>query len=144
TEAHATIADGLTINSGGALALKAQNNTDAAASADGSAKTDATGTGVGIGVAVNVGVATTEAKIGAGADLTAAGLSLQAMSKDKFSAAAVSGASKGDTGVAGALAVNVGISHARAELADNAALTITGGKDVELKAQNFVTNTATS
>src|SRR5206468_3003595 len=69
TEAHATIADGLTVKSGGVLTLKAQNNTDAAASADGSAKTDKTGTGV---------------------------------------------------------------------------LTITGGKDVELKAQNFVTNTVTA
>ena len=144
TEAHATIADGLTVKSGGVLTLKAQNNTDAAASADGSAKTDKTGTGVGIAVAVNVGVAETEAQIGKGADVTAAGVSLQATSKDKFSASAVSGASQGDTGVAGSLAVNVGISHATAELADNAVLTITGGKDVELKAQNFVTNTVTA
>src|SRR6267143_357335 len=143
TDAHATIADGLTVKSGGALSLSAVNNTGAATSADGSAKTDKTGTGVGIAVAVNVGVVNTEAKIG-DADVTAAGISLQATSKDSFSASAVSGASKGDTGVAGSLAVNVGISHATAAIANNASVKVTGNKDVELKAQNFVTNTVTA
>ena len=144
TDARATIANVLTVKSGGVLTLKAENNTDAVTSADGSAKTDKTGTGVGIAVGVNVGVVTNEAALGNGADITAAGLKIEASGKDNFSASAISGASKGDTGVAGSLAVNVGISRTAAKVDDNASVTITGGKDVELTASNTVSNSASA
>src|SRR5207237_1658147 len=59
-----------------------------------------------------------------------------------FIATAQAGASGGDTGVAGALAINVGISEARGEIASNATVTITDGGNVALGAENFVANVA--
>src|SRR6267142_43327 len=59
-----------------------------------------------------------------------------------FVASAQAGASGGDTGVAGALAINIGISEARGQIADNATVTITDGGNVSLGAENFVANVA--
>ena len=59
-----------------------------------------------------------------------------------FIATAQSGASGGDTGVAGALAINIGVSEARGEIAPNSTVTITDGGNVSFGAENFVTNVA--
>jgi hypothetical protein len=105
-----------------------------------------TGTGVGIAVAVNVARVTNEALVGG--SITADGLIVQALvptigddKVDTFDAEATSGSSGADTGVAGALAVNVGLSHAQANIADGAAISITDSGNVALTAENFVTNT---
>src|SRR5204863_137076 len=59
---------------------------------------------------------------------------------DSFSAEATAGVSGIDTGIAGALAVNVGMSHSKAAIANSATVTITDGGDVALTAENFVAN----
>src|SRR6266480_4480792 len=108
---------------------------------------EAAGTGVGIAVAVNVARVTNEALVG-NSDITADGLIVQALvpqvgSSDKvdsFSAEATAGVSGIDTGIAGALAVNVGMSHSKAAIANSATVTITDGGDVALTAENFVAN----
>jgi len=78
THSEATIADGLKIESGKALTLKAHNNTDGAATGDGAATTTPGGTGVGIGIAVSYAEANNTATIGKGAEITANGLVLEA------------------------------------------------------------------
>jgi len=162
----ATIPDGRTIIAGngagvtnGTLTLKSESNTDAVTIADASTATGKGGTGIGIAVAVNVADVHNEASIGKGANVIADGLSVQAVmaaapgfdvsgkkvvsdSRNVFSALATSGASKGDTGVAGSLAVNVGLSRTRAQVADGTTVTINDGGDVELKASNANSNTA--
>ena len=104
------------------------------------------GTGVGIAVAVNVARVTNEALVGNGT-ITADGLVVKALvpeaggnKVDAFDAEATSGVSGVDTGIAGALAINIGMSHAKATIADNATIMITDGGDVDLTAENFVTN----
>src|SRR6185436_18002941 len=102
--------------------------------------------GVGIAVAVNVADVLAEARIG-NAKVTADGVNLQAVmasaggdSVHKFGADAKSGASGADTGVAGSLAINVGMSEAVAQVSSNATLTITDKGDVTLSAENFAQN----
>src|SRR6185295_14465790 len=51
-----------------------------------------------------------------------------------FSAQALSGASGGDTGVAGSLAINIAVSEATASIANNATVTINDGGSVSLAA----------
>ncbi|MDH5206093.1 MAG: hypothetical protein OEW36_10580, partial [Hylemonella sp.] len=104
------------------------------------------GTGVGIAVAVNVGLVDNQATLGNGI-LSSGGLLVEATMADvdgdrthSFLAQATSGASAGDTGVAGALAVNVGLSDARASVADSADLTLTG--ELRLRAENRAENSA--
>src|SRR5690606_1744584 len=50
----------------------------------------------------------------------------------------------GNTSVAGALAINIGLSEASATLADGATVTVTDSGAVELKAENFTANDATA
>ena len=154
----AKINDGLTITAGngsgvtdGVVAIKSEANADSEAIADASTVQEGEGgsggTGIGIAVAVNVASVVNEAVLGNGT-ITADGVVVQALmaevdgdSKHAFKAEATSGASGADTGIAGALAVNVGISRAQASIASNATVTITDGGAVELKAQNFTSNT---
>src|SRR5438105_3194 len=107
-------------------------------------------TGIGIAVAVNVAQVTSEATIG-NATITADGVIVQAVmltsgddSSHHFSAKATSGASGADTGVAGSLAINIGLSHAHATLAPNATVTVTDSGDVKLIAQDFALNEASA
>ena len=106
-----------------------------------------TGTGVGIAVAVNVATVTNEAILG-DSTVTADGLLIQALvpsaggdQVNEFKAEATSGSSGADTGVAGALALNVGISRSRAAISDDASVTLSAGGDVTLTAVNDVSNT---
>ena len=66
----------------GGVVLSASNNMDATANADGKAKTSSGGTSVGVAVAINVADMVNEATIGAGASVTADGLTLRATMKD--------------------------------------------------------------
>ncbi|UUZ54388.1 hypothetical protein LP419_39575 [Massilia sp. H-1] len=106
-----------------------------------------TGTGVGIAVAVNVANVTNEAILG-DSTITADGVVVKAMMADvggdtenTFSASATSGSSGADTGVAGALAINVGISRAQGKIANNASLTLNADGNTEVRAENEVANT---
>src|SRR5690606_13125326 len=109
------------------------------------------GTGIGVGVALTVADVTNEARIGV-ADITADGVTVEALVPEvggdgathSFAAEASSGASGGNTSVAGALAINIGLSEASATLADGATVTVTDSGAVELKAENFTANDATA
>jgi hypothetical protein len=113
---EASIANGLTITAGGAVELRAENNMDATAIGDGSAalgKDTTDGTTVGIGIAINIADMQNRAVVGAGAEITGQSFKAEALMKKvdgdethKFGATAISGASGGDTGVAGSFALN--------------------------------------
>src|SRR6185436_7608491 len=148
SEAHARVG-AVTIEAGGQFKLESQNNMDAAALADGSASLGKefvddegkpAGTTVGIGIAINVAQMENVAEIEAGAKVSAQGASVQALMKDvggdkthRFGANAVSGASGGDTGVAGSFALNYAEMETEAELAAGALLNA-GGGDVTINA----------
>src|SRR5207244_3051901 len=96
------------------------NNMDATATADGSAATGGDdgdgdgGTAVGVAVAINVATMTNRAVVGNNVTATGDGFSATAAMKNvggdttnRFGAKATSGASGGDTGVAGSFALNV-------------------------------------
>jgi len=111
----ASVADSVHLTSGGALSVSSSAETDTQAKADGS-QVDAGGTKVGVGaaVALNVGVGTNLAVIGDEAVVHAHGLTVSAVTPDgesnDFGAEAISGAGASEVGVAGALAVNVGVA----------------------------------
>jgi hypothetical protein len=154
--ARAKVGDGLSIEAGkstsdGILTLKTENNADSEAIADASTvmpgEGKGSGTGIGIAVAVNVATVVNEAILGTGT-VQADGVVLQALvpsvGTDKghaFRAEATSGASGADTGVAGALAINVGISRAQAKIASGGVITVNDAGTVDFTAENFVTNT---
>src|SRR5207302_1786029 len=83
-------------------------------------------TGIGISVALNLPFLTTEATIGR-AHVTADGVIVDVDPGQHFSAQTTSGSSGMDTGVAGSLAINVGISNVHATIAPNATVTIASG-----------------
>ena len=71
-------------------------------------------TAVGVAIAINVATMRNTANINEGADVTADGVTAKALMKDvsgdttsTFEAKATSGASGGDTGVAGSFALNI-------------------------------------
>ncbi|TAK65480.1 MAG: hypothetical protein EPO22_04755, partial [Dehalococcoidia bacterium] len=157
--AVASINDGVTIVAGdgvgiGSLNLHASNNMDATAKADGSAKTTDGGTAVGIAVAINVADMTNEASVGAGANVSADGLTISATMKNvggdfthRFGAESTSGASEGDIGVAGSFALNVaetdtiaaaGLDHPGGP-SGAATVTLSGG-NVSMTATNTTEN----
>ena len=158
SHATAAIGDGLVIIAGdagdGALNLKAENNMDASAVADASAATGkdkdgkASGTAVGLAIALNIADMQNDARIGA-STVTADGVSVQALmkeldgGKDKthtFAARATSGASGGDTGVAGSFALNYDKAQTDAEIASGATVNA-GAGDVTLGAANTTSAT---
>ena len=125
------------IISGGALELKAENNMDASALGDGSASTNKDGTAVGIGIAINVGFMDTSALVESGATIDAEGFKAEALMKDvsgdtthKFGASATSGASGGDTGVAGSFALNYDETDTEAGIAAGASVDAGAGNVV--------------
>ncbi|HWA13440.1 MAG TPA: LEPR-XLL domain-containing protein, partial [Burkholderiales bacterium] len=151
-DANATIGSGLTIEAGagsgtGAVNLHAENNMDAAAVADASAAGGKGATSVGIGVALNIADMENTATVGSGTTITADGYKAEAVMKDvdgdkthKFEASATSGASGGDTGVAGSFALNYSEAETRALLPTG--VTVNAGTgDVTLTAEG--TSTAT-
>jgi hypothetical protein len=127
SEAIASTGD-VTITAGdgagtGALTLTSSNNMDAQAIADGSAAGGSEGTSVGVAVAINVANMTNQALVSDGATVTADGLTVSATIKDVdgdtkhvFAAKSTSGASGGDTGVAGSFALSIGTTVTEAAL----------------------------
>src|SRR5439155_145053 len=149
----ATIADGLTVASGGAMALSATGNTDSTAKADGSAMTTAepTGTTVGAAIGVNLAFVTTEASVGAGAHVTGSSLALESRTRtigtdstNTYAAEATSGAGGGKNSVAGSLAFNLVSRSSTASIGAGTDVTITGvgTHDVSLVADPDSASTA--
>jgi hypothetical protein len=127
--------DGVTV-SGSSVALVSTAEMDAAAIADGSAATGAGATSVGVAVAINLADVVNEAVFGTGTTVTATGAggvsATAGMTPDgdvhNFEASATSGASRGDTGVAGSFALNISDSRTLAEIASGATVNAGAGK----------------
>jgi len=161
--ARASIASGLTVradvdnnNAGtGTLSLQASNNMDATTNADGKAKTSSGGDSVGVAVAINVADMTNEASIGTGSTISADGLTLRATMKDlagdapdthRFGATSLSGASGGDIGVAGSVAINVATTDTIARVGSGSSVTLNGSSvgDVNMAATSRTDNTVSA
>ncbi|RJR48541.1 MAG: calcium-binding protein, partial [Desulfobacteraceae bacterium] len=134
---------------GGTLTLSAKTDADATARADGSATGTSTSEGVGVGVAVALNVAdiTNEAYVASNASVTAGGLTIEAImpdtaAKHTFTADAKAGAGSSDIGIAGGVAINVVDLDSTAKIGAGAAVTITGGGDVNLSAGTASESTA--
>src|SRR5262249_15820860 len=113
---RAYIPTGITINAGtGALTLKTSANTDAKAKGDGSASvTGGSGVTVGVGVAVNLANVVNEAGVQGGAVVTSTGFAADASetnvagdTTNSFAAETTAGASGGQVGVAGSVAIDI-------------------------------------
>ncbi len=65
-----------------------------------------------------------------------------AQNVSRLGVVAIAGASGGSTSVAGALALNIGISEASATVASNSNVVITGGGNVTVMTENYVENVA--
>ena len=147
----ATIASGVTVQSGGELTVASTARMGAQATADGS-QTGNTGVGVGAAVALNVGTLTNQAVIDDGSSVTAKGVSVSALmpstgsTSDAFGASATSGAGATNVGVAGSLAVNVVVNTVAAQMDGQTTGTSVnaGGGDVQVEAANAATSTVSS
>src|SRR5690606_30504472 len=139
------------VASTGTLTVRTSADADSIVEADGTSAGG--GTGVGAAVALNVADVDNKASIAGGKTISAGGVVVEAKMDDDagdatdgkhtFKAEATSGAGGSDVGVAGSLAINIGLSEATATIGDNATVTITGtGNDVGIAAENFVENTA--
>ncbi|TMB93338.1 MAG: hypothetical protein E6J38_11040, partial [Chloroflexi bacterium] len=148
---------GMPINSGGPLALDAQGRTVARAKADGKATKSTTA--VGAGVAVNYAKSSIFATIGEQANVTANGVTLNAgirgpptppatAAQHEIQAEATAGAGGEDTGVAGALAINIVENDTQAVIyrrtaVSGAQTTVNAGTgDVSLTASHVESDTA--
>ncbi len=145
----ATIPTTRTVTSGGELTLKTTNATDASATADGT-QVDGGSTDVGIGaaVAINVASVSNRASIEDAAIITAAGITIESkMVTDEtsnFNADAISGAGASNVGVAGGLALNVGVSKSEALISSGANVTLTGDGAVSMTSENATENKASA
>ena len=152
SDAVATIGDNLSITAGsgsgtGALTLHAENNMDASAIADGSAAGGEGATSVGVAVALNIAFMENTATVGTGVTINADGFKAEALMKDvggdktsTFAAKATSGASGGDTGIAGSFALNYSEATSKAVLPGTVNLTA-GGGDITLSAESTTSAT---
>ena len=118
SNATATVPAGGNITANGLLKLSSSNNTDGAALSDGSAVGSTTTLGIGAGVSVNLVKSVNEASIGAGATVSANGVTLEALmtatplsvgtdQTNTMDAEAKSGAGGTKVGLAGSLALNI-------------------------------------
>jgi hypothetical protein len=126
--------DGGTVQADGAVSVIAEGNMDAEASADGSASKGDPAT-IGAAVAIDTATGSLRASI-ANSTITADGvtvaarvLTVQEDREHSFSASATSGASGGDVGVAGAVAINHAGLTTEALLLSGALLTAADGSD---------------
>ncbi|MCP4968831.1 MAG: hypothetical protein GY926_26835, partial [bacterium] len=137
------------IKAGGELSVRSINATDAKAKADGSqVDGGATDVGVGAAVALNSGIVINKAAIGQRTLVTADGVKVEAVmpadAKHDFAAEAISGAGASKVGVAGSLAAHVGVTSSEALIEEGADITVTGGSDVTLTAENNSESTVIS
>ncbi|WP_322865055.1 leukotoxin LktA family filamentous adhesin [Aquicoccus sp. G2-2] len=162
----AAVPDGVSITSAGMLALHTASNATGKAVASGAAVgvEDAEGNtpdpakvGIGAAVAVNSVKVKNAATLGNAAH-SVGGLSIAALSldvpklmdnsastdtaTDSYVAIATSGAGAGKVGIAGSLALNLIDTEATARIANDAGVSVTGGGDVELSADNRTKTTA--
>ncbi|MBI1395302.1 MAG: LEPR-XLL domain-containing protein, partial [Betaproteobacteria bacterium] len=110
--------------------------------ADGSA-TSSGATGIGAAVAINTANVTSRAVLSGGTTFSASGVTIEAdMLTAQFGAQATSGAGGSNVGVAGALALNVGVTRADALLTGTAHVTFTGTTPLTLKSSDTSADTA--
>ena len=151
SSATATVPDGGNINAAGLLKLSSSNNTDGAALSDGSAVGSTTTLGIGAGVSVNLVKSVNEASIGAGATVSANGVTLEALmtatplsvgtdQTNTMDAEAKSGAGGTKVGLAGSLALNIIDTSSQALIKGGANVNAHGG-DVSLSADDQTSTT---
>src|SRR6185503_12004385 len=128
------VVDGVTIVSNGSVTLRSGANTDGSATADGST-TQGT-TGIGAAVALNLTDVTNTAAVGSTAVVTGDGVVVEAVMTDRdgtdvhsTSAKATSGASAGDIGVAGSVAINIATVRTSALLHAGTHVNLQDGSD---------------
>ncbi|KAG1649186.1 hypothetical protein GQR58_029240 [Nymphon striatum] len=147
TESVAAIPFGITVTSGGKVAVRTSANTDASASANGATSIDPESTGtskVGVGVAVAINVANVDNRATVDGKVVAAGgLEISAVMTDfmgdetqTFGAEAVSGSSGSDVGIALSLGLNIVNIRTVAEISATGDVTLTGG-DMRIEAAAF-------
>ncbi len=131
------------INTEGRLELSAESESTVMTRADGS-NTGSAATGVGIAVGIGVADVYTTAQIGGAVNIQASTLNLSAISiaGSSFSVEATSGAAGEADSVAGALAINVGMSTVLAELQSGANILLSSGLDPVITADNRIANIA--
>jgi hypothetical protein len=140
-ETVAYVASSGAVSADGALQISAQSTDSSSATADGSATAE-DGDNFGIAVAINVSTVTAEAYVGGSGAVTAASLALDAgiAAGATFTAQATSGASGGDTSVAGAVALNFVTTRAEAEIRTGASVSLSGNLGLT---SSSTTNTVT-
>ncbi|MBV8461820.1 MAG: hypothetical protein JO368_00895, partial [Acidimicrobiales bacterium] len=149
SKSEATLAPGIKVKSGGTLSLTAANDTDAHAKADGTT-TEAATTGIGVGIAINAVTGESDrAVIAANDQVSAQNLSLHATmspagdGSNTFGAEAISGAGAKQTGVAGALAINIVKLTDEAVISQGASVSLSGNLSLSAGAQTTSYATAT-
>ncbi|MDM0029447.1 leukotoxin LktA family filamentous adhesin [Variovorax saccharolyticus] len=147
-QAIASIGDGRTVGTTGALSLAASGQTDASAASDGTAVGKTAKVGIGAGVSVNQVDSATTARVGQDAVVSARGLSIGAAMTDvagdkqnDVSATAQSGAGGSKVGIAASLALNIANTSSVAQVGDRARIDALGG-NVALSAQDATKATA--
>ena len=135
----AMIVDGLTVSSGGALALSSALETDAGADADAGA-VDST-TAIGGAAALNFVDGDSTASIGSMANVTGVGVSLEALSgtgaAGRLEARAKAGAGAVQDGIAGSVAANLLLGTTGATIGNGA--TVNSGADLTVLADSDYT-----
>ncbi|MBI3349806.1 MAG: hypothetical protein HY020_21665, partial [Burkholderiales bacterium] len=129
-QSTARVGDSAQITAGGLLSLKNESDVDAQADASGVASKGSTN--IGAAVAINVAEVDSSARVGGGTgSVSSQGLALGATTvsgqRNDATTTATSGAATGNTGVAGSLAIGVGISKFEATLSPAANVNAHGG-----------------
>jgi hypothetical protein len=139
----ARFGDGITVMADQAVTIRASADADSKGKADGSASKGGTGT-VGAAVGVNDSSVHNQARSGNSA-ITADGITIEAVMKGsgahEQSAEAKSGASGGNVGLAGSLALNLGEVRTEASLGNGASVSFMDGSDGDSTAGDFTLST---
>jgi hypothetical protein len=143
-DVNASIADGVTVTSGGAVTVEALIDADASVRADSAAVLSETA--VGAAVALNVVNVNNRALIGETANVTANAINVEAFTRpnqtNRFQSQAISGAGAEKLGVAGSLALNLVSSTSEANIGKNAVLTSTQNINILANSNIAVETTA--
>ncbi|RZL64885.1 MAG: leukotoxin LktA family filamentous adhesin [Variovorax sp.] len=144
----ASIGDGRTVSTTGAVEVAASGQTDAKASSDGTAVGKTAQVGIGAAASVNQVLSQTTARIGSDARVTADGISVAASMTDRagdkqhaLEAKAESGAGGSKVGIAASLALNLANTSGRATVGDRATLVASGG-NVAVSAEDRASHAA--
>jgi hypothetical protein len=143
----AILPDGLTIGAGGPLVVSAWNDASGTAAADGQA-TGQSKTGVGAAIAINYIDAEATGRIGVDT-VDAHGVTVEATqggpnNQETYAATAISGAGAKNTGIAGAVALNLVLTNTHdASIASGASVDAHAG-DVSVLAASTTTDTSSA